>query len=140
MAPPSCGSSRMGSTLSRRLHSTMPNTKKPFRVDGGAAITIRLDPIDGSGTAAVTVLDDETGAPIASAELRVLRWGGSDRPTDTDGVFTTDPLPAGDYSVNVSHPDYIYDIYTDGRFGVNGNAHSTVRIVRERPYVCCLCL
>jgi len=77
-----------------------------------------------------TVVEDSSGAALASAELRFhgagMRELAADLETDREGHFRAPELPAGDYSVDVSKPNYITTAF---RLHVPG-ADPTVRLVR----------
>ncbi len=57
------------------------------------------------------VVEDHTGRPIMAANVRVTKIGQSilaaDRGTDTDGLFQTLNLSAGEYRIEVSKPNYL---------------------------------
>jgi beta-lactamase regulating signal transducer with metallopeptidase domain len=77
-----------------------------------------------------TVVEDSSGDPLASAELRVhgagMRELAADLDTDREGRFRAPGLPPGDYSVDVSKPNYITTAF---RLHVPG-VDPTVRLVR----------
>ncbi|MBZ5618260.1 MAG: carboxypeptidase regulatory-like domain-containing protein [Acidobacteriia bacterium] len=69
-----------------------------------------------AGSAAADTLDgkvveDHSNNPLASVELRVYRVGvrqlAADLETDATGRFTAPGLPAGDYRIEASKPNYI---------------------------------
>lgn len=57
------------------------------------------------------VVEDSTGEPIASAELKVHKSGMrelvADLDTDRTGHFTGSELPAGDYTIDVLKPNFL---------------------------------
>lgn len=63
------------------------------------------------GTISGRVVEDHSGSALASAEIQVLRAGSSelvaDLESDTDGRFELSDLPAGEYRIEVSKPNYI---------------------------------
>ncbi|MCU1327640.1 MAG: hypothetical protein JWN34_3010 [Bryobacterales bacterium] len=76
------------------------------------------------------VLEDSTGAPVASAELRFRRAGmrelAADIETHRQGRFIAPELPAGEYSIEVRKPNFVN---TGFRLQLpSGNP--TVRLVR----------
>jgi beta-lactamase regulating signal transducer with metallopeptidase domain len=77
-----------------------------------------------------TVVEDSSGDPLASAELRFhgagMRELAADLDTDREGRFRAPGLPPGDYSVDVSKPNYITTAF---RLHVPGT-DPTVRLVR----------
>jgi protocatechuate 3,4-dioxygenase beta subunit len=58
-----------------------------------------------------TVVEDHSNNPLASAEVRVYRVGirqlAADLETDGTGRFTAAGLPAGDYRIEASKPNYV---------------------------------
>jgi hypothetical protein len=77
-----------------------------------------------------TVVEDSSGGALASAELRFhgagMRELAADLETDREGRFRAPGLPAGEYSVDVSKPNYIT---TSFRLRVPGVAPA-VRLIR----------
>lgn len=77
------------------------------------------------------VLEDHSGAPLASAELRVAREGVrklvAELETDASGRFRAEGIPAGDYRIEISKPNYVS---TTVRARVEGSADSLFRLVR----------
>ena len=57
------------------------------------------------------VIEDSSGSPLASAELRFHQQGmrelAADLETDRQGRFRATELPPGDYTVDLSKPNYI---------------------------------
>jgi Carboxypeptidase regulatory-like domain len=57
------------------------------------------------------VLEDTSGEPLASAELRFHKAGvrelAADLETERDGKFHASSLPAGEYTVDVSKPNHV---------------------------------
>ena len=57
------------------------------------------------------VVEDSSNLPLASAELRVHKSGmrelAADLDTDRDGRFRAPGLPAGEYTIDVSKPNYV---------------------------------
>ena len=57
------------------------------------------------------VVEDHSNNPLASVEVRVYRVGvrqlAADLETDSSGRFTADGLPAGDYRIEASKPNYL---------------------------------
>jgi hypothetical protein len=57
------------------------------------------------------VLEDSSGDPVASAELRFHQAGmrelAAELETERDGRFRTSGLPAGEYTVDVSKPNFV---------------------------------
>lgn len=57
------------------------------------------------------VLEDHSGEPLATAELRFHKIGmrelAADLETERDGRFHASGLPAGDYTVDVSKPNHV---------------------------------
>src|ERR1039458_5323401 len=76
------------------------------------------------------VLEDTSGEPLASAELRFHKAGmrelAADLETERDGRFHASGLPAGEYTVEVSKPNHIA---TSLKLRVPGTG-LTVRLVR----------
>ena len=79
------------------------------------------------GTITITVLDDETSAPVAGAAVTVygFREQVATGTTDDGGTFTTDQIPTGDYSVEVSHDEY-FAAYEPVQ--VNDDTQNTIRM------------
>jgi len=68
------------------------------------------------------VVEDSSGNPLASAEIRFHRTGmrelAADLETDREGVFRSADLPAGDYTVDVSKPNFMtaaFPMHVPGR-------------------------
>jgi hypothetical protein len=76
------------------------------------------------------VMEDGTGKPVASAELRFHKSGlrelAADLETDRQGGFEAAGLPPGEYSIDVSKPNYIT---TSFRLATPAS-QVTVRLVR----------
>ncbi len=76
------------------------------------------------------VVEDSSGGALASAELRFhaagMRELAADLETDREGRFHAEGLPAGDYSVDVSKPNFVTTAF---RLHVPG-ATPVVRLVR----------
>ena len=57
------------------------------------------------------VVEDHSNAPVASADVKVYRTGvrqlAAELETDGNGAFAADGLPAGDYRIEVSKPNYL---------------------------------
>jgi beta-lactamase regulating signal transducer with metallopeptidase domain len=57
------------------------------------------------------VVEDNTGHPVASAELRFHKQGlrelAADLETDRQGRFSAEGLPSGEYSIDVLKPNYV---------------------------------
>lgn len=108
-----------------------------IQVSGVTSSTVRLIPkIDGALT--VTVVDDETGAPIAGALVTVWTYlgkGGSrilDGLTDEDGLLITASLPSSpSYGLSVSRAGY-FDAWVED-VPVSGNTSRTVRLHPDTP-------
>jgi hypothetical protein len=88
-------------------------------------------------TAAIVgrVVEDHTGSPLASAGVRIFKAGASnvlaDLDTDTAGRFQAPGLPAGDYRIDVSKPNFLpatlhLRIYPD-----ESSSPVTIRLVRR---------
>jgi len=77
-----------------------------FRIEAGSfaeAITLFYNDIPGKVTGQVT--DFATGAPIENAEVCV--GGNSYRDqTDSNGYYSIEGIPVGEYQICASHPDY----------------------------------
>ena len=76
------------------------------------------------------VIEDSSGNPLASAEVRFRKAGmrelAADLDTGRDGRVRAAGLPAGDYTVDVSKPNYVT---ASLKFTIPGEA-LTVRLVR----------
>jgi beta-lactamase regulating signal transducer with metallopeptidase domain len=76
------------------------------------------------------VVEDSSGNPVASAEVRFHKAGmrelAADLDSDRDGRVRASDLPAGDYTVDVSKPNYIT---ASMKLKIPGDA-VTVRLVR----------
>ena len=78
------------------------------------------------------VLEDHSGAPLASADLRLRRAGVSglaaELETDREGRFQSPKLPAGEYRIEISKANHVTSALT---FRVTDPAHPlVVRLVR----------
>ncbi|MEO8097455.1 MAG: carboxypeptidase-like regulatory domain-containing protein [Acidobacteriota bacterium] len=75
-----------------------------------ALVILLLPGLAWSQTLAGRVLEDHTGAPLASANVKVSRPGdrflAADLETDRDGRFQAAGLPAGAYSLEISKPNF----------------------------------
>jgi len=69
-----------------------------------AAYSLRAATLDGR------VMEDHSGNPLASVELKIAREGvrqlTADLETDASGQFHAEGIPAGDYRVEVLKPNY----------------------------------
>src|ERR1022692_1550126 len=70
-----------------------------------AAVPALAQEVDGR------VLEDTSGDPLASAELRFHKAGmgelAADLETERDGRFHASGLPAGEYTVDISKPNHV---------------------------------
>ena len=75
------------------------------------------------------VVEDSSNSPLASAELRVHRAGlrelAADLDTDREGRFRAPGLPPGEYTIDVSKPNYV-----TANFRIRIPAAVNVRLVR----------
>src|ERR1035438_4584767 len=83
----------------------MPRSNAAALVLFALAVPALAQEIDGRG------LDDPSGEPLASAELRFHKAGmrelAADLETERDGRFHASGLPAGEYTVDVSKPNHV---------------------------------
>ncbi len=81
----------------------------PMRTSALAAIVLAACPL-AAETLAGKVVEDRSGSPLPSVELRVTRSGdrqlAADLETGGDGQFRGAGLPAGDYRIEVLKPNY----------------------------------
>ncbi len=72
---------------------------------------VQAQPAALPGKVSGSVIEDSSGNPLASAELRFHTPGkrelAADIETDPSGRFEAEGLPAGDYSVDVAKPNFI---------------------------------
>ncbi len=86
---------------------------RPFSAVAACAALCCLSVLPAPGRSATLeglILEDHTGARLASARVRIRAAGGevvADRDTDSAGRFETPPLDAGLYRVEVSKRNYL---------------------------------
>ena len=80
------------------------------------------------------VLQDHSGAPVASADVRVYKIGArglaADLETDGEGHFEAQGLSAGDYRLEVEKPSYVNATSTF-RIDPGSSARLAIRLVRR---------
>ncbi len=80
-----------------------------MRLAAIAAFALASYPL-GAATLGGQVLEDHSGAPLASVELKVAREGVrqlvADLETDASGHFQAEGIPPGDYRIEVLKPNY----------------------------------
>jgi len=117
-------------------------TSHPDYVDNGAGISLSSDTTYGiqmtrrvPGALTITTVDDQTEEPIVGAAVVV--HDGNDYSiivaigqTDDNGVFFTDQLPSGYYSIETTHPDYLDG---SGWVFLRGDTSSPVSMTRRVP-------
>ncbi len=83
-------------------------------------------------TIAGKVVQDDSGAPLASVEVRVSRAGVAglvaDLETDTGGQFSAPDLPPSEYRLEVSKPNYVSTVL---RVREPGATTPLIRLVRR---------
>lgn len=74
------------------------------------AVVMLFAPLLCARTVKGRVVQDDNGAPVASAEVRVHRAGTpgliADLETDSEGRFSAQDLPDGDYRIEVAKPNF----------------------------------
>ncbi len=79
------------------------------------------------------VLQDHSGAPVPSADVRVRKAGerglAAELETDSEGRFQAPGLAAGDYRVEVARPNYV-NATMSVRIGSGAPLRLTIRLVR----------
>src|SRR5437016_14616995 len=78
------------------------------------------------------IVEDHSGAPVASASVRIVKTGvrglQADLETDGDGRFDAPELTAGDYLIEISKPNYLNATV---RLGLTADeALTNVRLIR----------
>jgi hypothetical protein len=109
----------------------LPHLTHPFTSAAPAMLPQAAAQSDNPRDFSGSVIEDSSGTAVPSAELRVhapgMRELAADLETDREGRFSAPDLPPGDYSVDVSKPNFIT---ADFRIHVPGAA-PTVRLVRN---------
>ncbi len=68
---------------------------------------LQAQPSNGpKGSISGTIVDLVSGAPIRKAEVKIAGLPGNAAVTDGSGSFLFDQLPAGQYAITATHPDY----------------------------------
>ena len=88
------------------------------------ACALRADTLAGK------VVEDHTGNPLASVEVRIVRTGArylaADLETDTEGHFEAAGLPPGEYRIEAAKANYVTSTVRPKA----GDGHLVVRLVR----------